>query len=178
MAEINLIPPKLKTATRNRQITGLAFTYCTILILMTAFVFAALFGINSITIAELQQTNQILEAEKSKAEKLEPIEQDVLSINAKILKLITLKNQRTEWSKVLSDFNHSTPEMVQTTTLTISTKDKKVAISGSAESRRDIVKLSTKLGSLGYFLNLTFPTSTYNESENMYLFNMTGEMKK
>ena len=178
MSTINLIPPQIKAADRNRKIFSFASTVLAILVVMLIFCYGAIFALNYITQDELGKTNETLAEEQAKLKNLEEIETEVNSINTRLTKISTYQKDRILWSGVLADLNHSTPEQLKIDTFAAGTKDKKLTITGAGETRRDIVKLQEKLGSLGYWTNLKFNSSTYSETEQMYSFTMAGELKK
>lgn len=178
MSTINLIPPQIKAADRNRKIFSLVFSILIILILMTVFSYGAIFALDYFTKNELAGTKQSLAEEQAKVKNLEDIETEVNAINSRLTKINNYQKNRVLWSQVLLDLNHSTPEQLKIDTFVSGTKDKKLTINGAAETRRDIVKLQEKLGALSYWINLNFNTSTYSETESMYTFTMTGDLKQ
>lgn len=178
MNTLNLIPPHIKSAESNKKIFSLVFTGFFILILIAGISYGALFTINYLTKNEIAETNQRLTEENTKLKDLEQIEKDVNEINAKLQKIASLKKDRVLWSQVLTDLNHNTPEQLVVNSFAVTTKDKKVIINGSAETRRDIAKLQEKLNVSNFFTNIIFNTSSFTESEDMYTFSMSGELKK
>lgn len=177
MSTINLIPPQIKAADRNRKIFSLVFSILLILVLMLIFAYAAVFALDYFAKDELGKTKQTLAEEQAKLKNLTEIETEVNDINARLTKISEYQKSRVLWSKVLTDLDNSTPEQLKMDTFASGTKDKKLTISGAAETRRDIVKLQEKLGTLSYWTNLNFNSSTYSETEQMYSFTMTGDMK-
>lgn len=178
MSTINLIPPQIKTADRNRKVFSFASSVLVVLVLMLAFCYGAIFSLNYSTKNKLGKISETLANEQAKLKNLEKIETEVNSINARLSKISGYQKDRILWSKFLADLNHSTPEQLKLDTFAASDKDKKLTISGAAETRRDIVKLQEKMNALGYWTNLKFNSSTYSETEAMYSFTMTGELKK
>lgn len=178
MSTINLIPPQIKLAEKNKKIFSVVSITAVVLILMSAISLATLWLMDYYSANELAKSKESLAEEKAKVKNLEPIQQEVNDINARLQKIDALRKEQVLWSLVLTDLNHSTPEQLRTDTFAINTKDKKVNITGSAETRRDIVKLQTKLGTLSYLTNLVFSNSSYSENDGMYTFTMTGEFKK
>lgn len=178
MSTINLIPPQIKSAENNKKIFSLVFSAFFVLILVTVITYGALFTINYLTKNETAETNERLAEESAKLKNLEQVEKDVNEINAKLQKISSLQKDRILWSQVLTDINHDTPEQLVIDSFTATTKDKKVTINGSGETRRDIVKLQEKLNTSNFFTNITFNTSNFAESEGMYTFTMSGELKK
>ena len=178
MSTINLIPPQIKAADKNRKIFSFTSTILVILVVMLIFCYGAIYALDYIAKDELGNTKQSLAEEQAKLKNLEPIKTEVNDINARLTKISNYQKDRILWSKVITDLNHSTPEQLQIDTFSAGTKDKKLTIAGASETRRDIVKLQEKLGSLDYWTNLKFNSSTYSESEAMYSFSMTGELKK
>lgn len=178
MSTINLIPPQIKAADRNRKIFSLVFSILLILVLMLIFAYAAVFALDYFAKDELGKTNQTLAEEQAKLKNLADIETEVNGINARLTKISGYQKDRILWSKVLTDLNNSTPEQLKLDNFSAGTKDKKLTISGAAETRRDIVKLQEKLGTLSYWTNLNFNSSTYSETEQMYSFTMTGDLKQ
>jgi Tfp pilus assembly protein PilN len=178
MSTINLIPPQIKAAERNRKIFSLVFSILAILVLMIAFCYGAIFALDYFAQEELGKTKEALAEEQAKIKNLEQIETKVNGINARLTKIGNYQKDRILWSKVLTDLNHSTPEQLKIDTFSAGTKDKKLTISGAGETRRDIVKLQEKLGTLGYWTNINFNSSTYSATESMYSFTMAGELKK
>jgi len=178
MSTINLIPPQIKAAERNRKIFSLVFSILAILVLMIAFCYGAIFALDYFAQEELGKTKEALAEEQAKIKNLEQIETEVNGINARLTKIGNYQKDRILWSKVMTDLNHSTPEQLKIDTFSAGTKDKKLTISGAAETRRDIVKLQEKLGTLAYWTNINFNSSTYAATESMYSFTMAGELKK
>lgn len=178
MDTLNLIPPQIKLAEKNKKLFSVLSTTLILLIVMASITFGALFAINYFTNNEIAQVNQSLAEEKAKLKNLEQIENDVIAINSKLEKITTLQKDRILWSSILADLNHDTPEQVVIDTFTTGATDLKVTINGSAETLRDIVKLQVKLGTSSHFSNLIFNNSNYSESEGMYSFTMNGELKK
>lgn len=178
MTTLNLIPPQIKSAENNKKIFSLVFSAFFVLILISIISYGALFAINYLTKNETAETNERLAEENAKLKNLEQVEKDVNEINAKLQKIASLQKDRTLWSQVLTDINHGTPEQLVMDSFAVTSKDKKVTINGSAETRRDIVKLQEKLNTSNFFTNIAFNTSSFTESEGMYTFTMNGELKK
>ena len=177
MATINLIPPKIKAAKRNKKIFSQIYFALVILIAMAAISYGALFALDYFANQELSKTKLALAQEKAKLKNLEPIEKDVQAINSKLQKISTLKKDRVLWSLVLIDINHSTPQQLKVDSFAAGTKDNKVTFTGAAETRRDIVEFQTKLNTSNFYNNFTFDSSSYSESESMYTFTMNGVLK-
>lgn len=178
MSTINLIPPQIKAADKNRKIFSFVSSILVILVIMLIFCYGALFVLDYFSKNELGETKETLADEQNKLKSLESIETEVNAINTRLTKIGNYQKDRILWSKVLTDLNHSTPEQLKMDTFSAGTKDKKMTITGAAETRRDIVKLQEKLGTLGYWTNIKFNSSTYSETEQMYSFSMSGELKK
>ena len=178
MSTINLIPPQVKIAERNRKIFGLVYSIMAILLVMVIFCYGAVFALNYFTKEELDKTKETLAEEQARLKNLEEIKTEVNGINARLKKISDYQKERLLWSTVLADLNHSAPEQLKIDTYAVNTKDKKITLGGAAETRRDIVKLQQKLGILSYYTNLNFNSSTYTDTEGMYTFTMSGELKK
>lgn len=177
MNTINLIPPQIKIAEKNKKIFAEVFVIFIFMVIIGLIASTALFAINFFTSEETLRTNEMLVEEQTKLSELNAIEKDVVELNSKIEKITSLNQDRVLWSTVISELNHNTPAQLVISTCSLSSKDKKVSFSGSAETRREIVKFQEKLNAGTFFTNMTFDASTFSDSEGMYMFNMNGELK-
>jgi Tfp pilus assembly protein PilN len=175
---INLIPPQIKREQKLRCYAALVNIVFSVVAIMALLIYAALFLTNQYISSALADAKSQLLEQQTKNKELKPVEDAVNSINAKLKKINDLKSVESDWPKAISDINESTPLEVQLTSVLLDRKEKKVSISGFAETRRDIVKLQTKLLGLGYFGNLTFNSSAYNQTDQMYNFTLSGDIVK
>lgn len=175
---INLIPPKIKLEQKIKRIERSVFLTIFVILLMTLLVYGGLYYAQISISTQLAKTKQELSETEMKVESLKDVENQINTINAKLTKITTLKKQNISWSDVIAKLNASTPEKVKINSFQADRTAKKLTINGAAETRRDIVKFQTKLDSIGYFANLSFSTSTYNETEQYYTFTLTGDIVK
>lgn len=178
MSTINLIPNYLKKEQAVNQISGLIFVSLFTLLVMGIIIFGALFATNYFTENQLTETKISLSEQELRNQSLKPISDDVKLINGKLKKIASIKDSKVDWNIFLTQINSSVPEKVQISTLQADRKTKKIAITGKAETRRDIVKLQKKLETLEYFKNLTFSASSLNEQDSNYTFNLAGDFVK
>ena len=178
MTTLNLIPPEKKQEQQLRSISRVIMTFFALAIIITIFLGGLGYAINYYSKSELAKAKENLSEQEFKISKLKSIEDDVNLVNAKLKKIDTLRKDNASAILMMQNFNASVPTEAQISSLQIDRKGKKVSISGFAETRRDIVKLQSKLEESEYYKNIVFNTSTYSESTANYSFNMTGEIEK
>lgn len=175
---INLIPPQIKREQKLGRFSALVTLVFLTLTIMTVLVYCGLYLTNKYISYELADARERLSEQQTKNKELKPVEDAVDLINTKLKKISELKSAEPDWPQIIIDINASAPSQVQLTSILLDRKDKKVSVSGFAESRRDIVKLQTKLLTLEYFSNLTFNSSAYNQTDQMYNFTLSGDIVK
>lgn len=173
---INLIPPRIKRELQLKQILNIILVALLAFLVMTIISYGAFFATNYYLFDELSSTETALAEQEVKIKKLEPLEKKVILINSKLEQITSLKSSSMIWSEFLEAFESSVPENVQIDNLQIDNKAKTVTLSGKAESRRDIVKLETKLNTMDLLAEMAFTSSTRNEEDNVYTFSMSGIM--
>ncbi len=174
---INLIPPRIKKEQRLRQISKVVFSFFFALLLMSILVYGAIFMANYYTQEELTSAQSELAEYEVKIKKLEPLEKDVTLINSRLNKISELRKNSMLWSEFLEIFNNSTPTELHIDSLSVDYKAKTIVMAGSAETRREIVKLETKLNTMESLTEVGFSSSTYDETDYNYNFSMTGVFK-
>ena len=174
---INLIPPIIKKKQQLKQISGiLSVTFFTLLI-MTAIIYTAIFLANFYTQEELVSAENLLAENEMKIKTLEPLENDVNLINSRLNKVAKLKEDSIVWTDFFELFENSTPTELFIDSLAIDYKAKTITMSGFSESRREIVKLETKLNSMDFLSEVGFSSSSYNADDFNYSFSMAGVFK-
>lgn len=175
---INLLPAKIKKEQKLKQISKQVNMAMVMILIMICMAYTAVYLVDYFLSSQIDERNALLAQANNDITRLKPIEDDINSINSKITKLSSLKGSRYEWSTVISDINNSVPKSVQIKTLLLDHKDGKIVISAAAETRGDIVKLQASLEDLPYLKNMSFESSTYNDADNNFSFNMTGAIGK
>ena len=174
---INLIPPRIKKEQRLRQISKVVFSFFFALLLMSVLVYGAIFMANYYTLEELNSEKGELAEYEVKTKKLEPLEKDVALINSRLNKISELRKNSILWSEFLEIFNNSIPTELNIDSLSVDYQAKTINMAGSAETRREIVKLETKLNTMESLSEVGFSSSTYDETDLNYKFSMTGVFK-
>lgn len=177
ISSINLIPPKIKKRQQLKQISLIISVSFFTLFVMTAIIYGAVFAANFYTNEELLTAENQLAENELKIKILEPLENDVNLINSRLNRISALKKENIVWSEFFEIFENSTPKDLYIDSLSVDNKAKTINMSGYAETRRDIVKLETKLNSLEFLSDVGFNSSTYNTKDFNYKFSMVGVFK-
>lgn len=178
MATINLIPPKIKRAQQAKRVTKLASSSLFSILIMILIVYGAIYLADTFIKSDLNAVNSDIAEAEFKLKSFKDIEDRIASVNSKITRLNTLKKQSIQWTDVFAKYNESVPEKVQISSMQIDSGTKKFTLGGTAPSRREIVRLQTKLEGSDYFANVTFGSSVFDEKLGTFSFSLTGDFTK
>lgn len=178
MSTINLIPPKIKNAQKAKRLAKLASSSLFSILVMVLIVYGAIYLANAFIKSDLNSVKQNIAEAEFKLKSLKDVEDRIAAVNSKITRLDTLKKQSIIWTDVITKYNASVPEKIQITSTQMDSKTKKFTLSGIAPSRREIVRLQTKLEESDYFANVVFGSSVYDDKTNSFTFSLAGEFAK
>lgn len=178
MATINLIPPRIKKAQRTKRLTGLVTSSLFSILLMVLIVYGAVYLADTFIKNDLNSVNENIAEAEYKLKSFKDIEDRIAAVNAKIARLDNLKKQSLAWTDVLAKYNASVPEKIQITSTQMDSGTKKFTLNGIAPSRREIVRLQTKLEESDYFANVVFGSSVYDDKTGNFTFSLTGAFSK
>lgn len=175
---INLIPPQLKrTYLIRKRINYFSSTVFSCLILSVLVFFLATY-LNYNFKLKLEKTQGRVETAKKESARFSDLEEKINQTNAKLIKIDSVDKTRVLWSVVLTELANCTPQDVRLQNLSLDQNSAKIALTGEAETRREIAKYKEKLESSQYFKNIVFISSALNEQKNNYSFSMTAELEK
>jgi Tfp pilus assembly protein PilN len=175
---INLIPPKLKEIKKEERILRLFGNFTFFYLVLFCFLTGVLFLADSYIKKNIATVNSQIEIESAKEIKYKDTEKQVEEINAKLVNIKLVSDNRIVWSTILEELSKCTPAETQIKTLSSSIETGTISLTGYAASRRDIAKFKDKLESSNYFKNVNFTTSSYNQTENNYTYNLTADLEK
>lgn len=175
---VNLLPPKIKQDKAKEhlaRITGtVMFLILAIIIVSTGGIYSANFfaqkDLKSMKNKVSEQNQLLLRYKKT--------EDGINTINQKLKKIDSVNSQKIFWSDLLNELAKSTPIQIQIKTLSMSQDNKKLNLTGFAETRNDIAKFKEKLEKSQYFTNVTFTSSVHNETQSNYSFNISCDINK
>ncbi len=175
---INLIPPQLKKEKVYRRTINIFFSFLAIVFIVFLILTATLKASDYYYEGDLARTKTQLEDQNQTLKKYSEIKNEVNLINKKLDEINSIEANRILWSNIVSEMARSTPVQVQLKTVTASADNKKINILGVAATRRDIAKFKEKLEDSKNFQNVVFTTSTLNEQNNNFNFNMNCELEE
>ena len=175
---INLIPPKLKKERKERKTTALFFTFLTFYLILFCILSAVIYLADTYIKKSLSNMDVQIAEETLKANNYKDVEANIKLVNGKLDSIKKEETSKIYWSKILDELARSTPENAQIKILSSSTENKSLNITGDAASRRDIAKLKDKMEDSKYFKNVNFSTSSYNETDKNFTFNLTCELEE
>lgn len=173
---INLLPPKFKKekelARTTKTISAFLFAILLIVLILTGGILAALVSTKS----DLNKTVEKIADLNTTLAKYKEIDDNIQNVNSKINKINGSNSKKIIWSNLITELAKCTPEKVEIKTLTLNQTNNKIDMTGYAETRSDIAKFKEKMSSSKYFKNVTFTTSTRDETKQNYSFSLSSEL--
>jgi capsular polysaccharide biosynthesis protein len=154
MADLNLIPEKLKRDIEFKKLLGFINKAIIILIIVLfIYLFGFLFG-KYILSKHYQETKEsfALTNQGSDANS-----NDMDNINKKINFINTIQANRVIWSKLIYDISLTKNDGLNIESLSISKDKKMLNIRGEAETREKLLEFKTKLEKIPYLSEIIFP---------------------
>ena len=175
---INLIPPKLKKEKQYRKMIGVGFSFLSAILAVFLIVTATFVAANFYYKNDLARIKSKVSDQEQQLKKYSDLEKEVASINTKLGVINQIDLERPIWSNIIAEMAKSTPVAVQIRTLNASKDTKKISLTGTAATRRDIAKFKDKLESSKNFQNIIFASSSLDEKTNNYSFSITCELEE
>lgn len=175
---INLIPPKLKQEKDNRKIVNFVFSTLFILFIFFSIISVALYFASIYSDKDIKNIEAKIDETDRSLNKMSGIKKQVEEVNAKLIKVDNLNQNRIVWSNIATDLAKSTPTELEVKTLSANSTSKKISLTGIASSRREIARFKEKLESSKYFQNVIFTSSSYNSDADDYSFSITCELEE
>ncbi len=175
---INLIPPKIKRERRNKAII-FEITGGIIAVLVMFIIFSIALNLYNQTLTnQLKRSNEEIHSLNKKVALYKETEDMIKNINTKLDQIKETSNSRILWSTVLNNIGSSTPKNLQIKSLNANKNANVVSITGAAIDRKTIASMKEMLEKNNQFTNVTFSTSTYNQTTNDYTFSLSLEIKQ
>jgi len=177
---INLLPPKFKQEKKVKKITKMISIFLTTVFIILLIVTASLWFANYETKKDIGTLNNKIAEQNNILLHYKKVDESIKAVNLKLSKIESVDSSRMIWSNIIIELSRSTPSQVQMKTLTLDQQNKKITLTGYAETRNDIARFKEKMSGSKYFNNVTFSSSTRNEEENNYSFSISskiGEIK-
>ena len=175
---INLIPPQLKKEKRLGKNLNLVFIGLSVVFLMLIITTGTIYSADFLVKKDLKDIENKVNEQIFTLSKYKDIEENVEIVNSKLEKIDSKYNDRILWSNILTELTNTTPENLQIKTLSVSSDNGNIALTGYAETRRDIAKLKEKMESSKYFKNVTFTTSVHKSDTNNFSYNLSSELEE
>lgn len=175
---INLLPPKFKREKRIQKTAKIIFVFLTVICFVILILTGGLFAADYFTQKDIQKSKSKIAEQKRIFKRYEEIENNVNDFNSKLTKIQSIESQKISWSSILLNLSSSTPTNVQIKTFSAADNNKRITITGYAETRNDIAVFKEKLEKSEYFKNVTFSSSVHNEENKNFSFNISCELEK
>lgn len=172
---INLIPPKLKTEKEIGYIFSQAIFGLTVIVIMLVIMSVALFLYSASLKSDIKKNDARMAQQEQNLKDYKDLESSIRAANNKLLKIETILPEKILWSEVLTRISSFTPKQVQIKTMELSKESNSATVSGIALTRKDIALFKERLEQNG-FKNVTFSSSSYNQSSDDYTFSLTLEL--
>ena len=173
---INLIPPKLKKEKEFRKTTGIFFVFLNMILIVLIIVTTTCLMANYFYKKDLKNIKNQINEQNLTLSKYGDLKKEVKTVNTKLDIINNIDATRVLWSNIIAELGRCTPVEVQIKTL--SSKDNKISLTGTAATRRDIAKFKEKLESSKNFKNVIFTSSSLNEQSNDYGFDLNCEIEE
>lgn len=160
---INLLPPlekeKIHSALLKKQVNSLG------MLVITVLVGSSIFILNTMVFLKIQarELRQSLSSESLSAEAQEArsLEDTIKNLNALAAKYGRFKSDGVSATDIFSNIEALTPPGAGLTAMSVDALEKKIALSGQAETRDDVVALENRLKNSPFFERVESPLSNY-----------------
>jgi Tfp pilus assembly protein PilN len=173
---INLIPPRLKKQKGIDYISNQIIFGLIVILFMLGILSLALFTYDSSIKADISKSESRLAEQDKRLKEFKDTENLIKTANQKLAKIDELLKEKTIWSEAIAKISKVTPKSVEIKTMDLNHDSSKVNISGIATTRKDIALFKEGLEKSS-FKNVTFTSSSYNQSTNDYTFSLTLELE-
>jgi Tfp pilus assembly protein PilN len=175
---INLLPPQIKKEKETSRKFITVFGYSFFLLILLSATGGGIYLYNQKLDKKATDLNKKYDQFAAEDKQYDQTANEINIINQKLVKIDGVNKNRIVWSLILTNLARSTPSGVQIKTLDLSKDAKNASITGEAASRMEIARFKEKLENNDYFKNVVFSSSTVNERESNFTFNMTAELEK
>ncbi len=175
---VNILPPQIKQEKETGKKIRRSIFYVFLLTILLLVIGGGLYLYNLELGLKIQNLNSRQDQLAKDAKQYEQVATQIATINKKLTKIDDINKNRIIWSLILSNMARSTPTQVKLSTLSLDKSTKKVTMTGEAESRMEIARFKEKLESSDYFKNVIFSSSSHNQQEDNFTFNLTAELEK
>lgn len=173
---INLLPPKFKQEKKVKKIAKVVSIFLTTVFIILLIVTISLWIANHETKENIVKFDNKIAEQKNILLRYKETEENINAINLKLGKIETVDSNRILWSNLITELSKLTPSQVQIKTLTLDQQNKKVGLTGYAETRNDIARFKEKMSGSKYFKNVTFSSSTRDEEQSNFSFSISSEI--
>ncbi len=174
---INLIPPQSKKERRAKQTMAGFYISLTAILLFLLIISGLIYLTNSYVLSDLTGYDQKMTEKTEQISKYKNLESQIRQTNLKLDVLKKTDSDRIIWSEIFDELAGSTPTKVQISSLSTDKTTKKVSLSGTAETRKEIADMKDQLELSPIFKNVTFSSSTYNADKQTYSFSLDSELE-
>ena len=175
---INLIPTKIKEEREKAKIMNELLIFLIAYFLLFCVLTSTIYLTNFYLKTNISSLNTNIEQENIKLKEFTDTEKQLISTNQKLTSIQQIDTDRIIWSNVLTELLSLLPNTTQLNSISTDGTNKLITLSGNAKSRTDIANLKDKLEDSGYFKNITFSTSSYNDQTAVYSFKLLAELEK
>lgn len=171
---LDLLPESRKERMRRRKKIKSIIKQEFLFFLPVAVSLAVLISISIILNINLEGMSSVYNSTSKQGnyQSLESYKEDFSRINNEIKYIIEYNDNHIRWSSLLGYLSESIPETIKITSL--STKDYRVFISGTAASREGLIELQEKFSGSECFSDVNIPLSNLVSRENV-VFQMDME---
>jgi len=169
---INLIPPKLKQQRALSLVSNQVIFGFSVILIMLGIMSGAIFTYNSSLAKDIRKTDASLTEQNKRLKSFKDTESLIKTANQKLDLINETSGERTLWSNIIVEISNFTPKEVQIKAMDLNQDTITAAVAGVATTRKDIAIFKEKLEK-GGFKNVTFTSSTYNQSTNDYTFSLS-----
>lgn len=176
MPKLNLLPPLEKKELELEAISyWLAFFCASLLMLVIVFTLLCFSSYLHLSILIGGQEKQIETAESdAKGQELIQIEEKINDINQKISKIDQLQHGFVCWTPILENISALVPNGIYLENLAFQAKNSEVKLSGHADLREQVIKLSERIEENSLFIDINDPLSNLISKEDI---NFTFDFK-
>ncbi|MFA4995948.1 MAG: PilN domain-containing protein [Patescibacteria group bacterium] len=173
---INLLPPKFKQEKKVKKIAKVISIFLATVFIILLIVTTSLWVANYETKKDIDKFSSKISEQNNVLLRYKETDEGIKAVNSKLSKIESVGSNRILWSNIITELSKLTPSQVQIKTMTLDQQNKKIGLTGYAETRNDIARFKEKMSSSKYFKNVTFSSSTRDEEQSNFSFSISSEI--
>lgn len=169
MITLNLLPGKLKKEIESKKANIWVVGMFVLSFVIFGLTIELLFATKKILSNNLESLTEQYDAFEQyfDSDKNQEIEQKVNTINKMFVDIDKIQKGRTAWSEIMVEFTLIVPSDVRLYKIELDKLENKVAVSGFAKTRDDLLKFQEALNNFKYFGSVDLPSNFLIESRDV-----------